>query len=81
LLAQKKEARKRHPDCAGPLGSLALLAVVGTLKNSASPQTGLTSFPNNSYDAQGHRMGYLNKSGYIKSHLTQPSSGKITGSA
>jgi hypothetical protein len=54
LRAQKKEQEKGtlfH----GPSGYFVLLAFFGTLKNSASPQTVLTSI---SCDAQRERMGF-----------------------
>jgi hypothetical protein len=44
--------------CPGPSGCLARLAVVGTLKDSVSPQTVLTSVSNNNCDAQRDRMGF-----------------------
>jgi len=62
----KEEARKWHPSCAVRLRRMpevyapyfgVLLAVAGTVKNSASPQTVLPSFHGNSSDAQRHRMG------------------------
>jgi hypothetical protein len=57
LRAQKKEQEKGtlfH----GPSGYFVLLAFFGTLKNSASPQTVLTSISSKYCDAQRERMGF-----------------------
>jgi hypothetical protein len=54
----KEGARKGHPSFTSAFGGyIVLLAVVGTLKNSASPQTVLTSYSSNCCDAQRERMG------------------------
>jgi hypothetical protein len=57
FVCPKEGARKWHPGCPGLSGFLMLLTVNGTLKNSATPQTILTSYPVNSFDAQRDRMG------------------------
>ena len=57
LFACPKRNAKRAPGCAGPSGYLVLLTGNGTLKNSASPQTVLTSYSVTSCDAQRHRTG------------------------
>jgi len=76
-----KRNQKWHPNCAGPSDNLVLLTVVGTLKNSASPQTGLTSFSNNSSDAQRHRMGSSKKSSTKPSHAAEQLRMSIVGSS
>ncbi|MEJ2333558.1 MAG: hypothetical protein P8Y08_12385, partial [Desulfobulbaceae bacterium] len=47
---------RRMPEVYAPYFGV-LLAVAGTVKNSALPQTVLPSFSGNSCDAQRHRMG------------------------
>ena len=78
-----KNESKRAPGCAGPSGCLALLAVDGTLNNSAPPQTVLTSFSVNSSDALRHRTGLQTKKYvFLPSHAAeQRSQERISDSA
>jgi hypothetical protein len=56
----KEGARKRHPDCPGPSGSLVLLAVAGTLETHRLQRDRIGT-------KKQKRIGF-------QSHFTQPSS-------